>query len=236
MFCLPSLPCQPRPACLPCAVLLDPRELARRDRRVLGRTIAVPGEPRRRPHQADRADDDEAEPPAPAVDQQQRDGNRQHPPDARPEEHDAVGLPALAQRKPLGQPARHAGEGAGFSGAEQEPRGDERAIPHGCAGQHRERRPPQHDARQHAAGTDHVDEPSRRDFEHRVGERERAQHLTHLDRREMQIVADERRGRRDADAIEIGDDGEEKGEEQDAEPRPRSRGGFQVHRRYSSGS
>ena len=163
-------------------------------------------------------------------------GTDSMPPTRDPKNITPLAFPRSLSGNHWDSPRDMLGERAGFSGAEQEPRGDERAIPHGCAGQHRERRPPQHDARQHAAGPDDVDEPSRRDFEHRVGERERAQHLAHLDRREMQIVADERRGRRDADAIEIGDDGEEKGEEQDAEPRPRSRGGFEVHRRYSSGS
>ena len=217
-------------------ILFDPRELARRDRGVFGRTVAIPGEPRGRPHEADGADDDEAEAPAPPVDQQQRDRHRQHAADARSEEHDAVGLAALTQRKPHGQAPRHTGERPGLAGAEQEPCRDERLVAGRRAGQHREGRPPQHDACEHPARAGDVHEPSRRDLEEGIRERKGAQHLAHLKRGQAEIVGDERCGRRNADTIQVGDDGEEKREEQDARAGSRSGGGIRVHRRYSSGS
>ena len=85
------------------------------------------------------------------------------------------------------------------------------------AGQHRERRPPQHDARQHAARPLDVAEPAGGNLEQRVGERERAEHHAHLQDGQMQILHDERRRGGDADAIEVGDDGEQKREPEDAD-------------------
>ena len=90
------------------------------------------------------------------------------------------------------------------------------AKPRAAAGQHRERRPPQHDPRQHAARALHVAEPSRGDLEERVRKREGAEHHAHLEDAEVQVVHDVGRGGRDADAIEVGDDGEQKGEAEDA--------------------
>jgi hypothetical protein len=51
-----------------------------------------------------------------------------------------------------------------------------------------------------------------RHFEQRVGERERAEHRAHLHEREPEVLSDERRGDRDADAIEVGNDREKEGE------------------------
>ena len=55
------------------------------------------------------------------------------------------------------------------------------------AGQHRERRPPQHDARQHAARALDVAQPARRNLEQRIGQRERAEHDAHLEDAQVQV-------------------------------------------------
>ena len=92
----------------------------------------------------------------------------------------------------------------------------ERSKPARRAGQHREAGPPQHDARQHAPRTAHVAEPARGHLEQRVRQRERAEDDAHLQDREVQILHDGRRRRRDADAIEIGDDGQQEGKREHA--------------------
>ena len=108
-------------------------------------------------------------PPTPAGDQQQRDGRREHAAHARAEKHDAVGRPRSRtgnQREKLR---------AMFGNAPASPAPNRNRIatserkPARRAGEHRERRPPQHDPRQHAARAVHVAQPAGRNFEERVG-------------------------------------------------------------------
>ena len=128
---------------------------------------------------------------------------------------------------PLARPRSRAGNQreklrAMFGKAPASPRrtgtGSRRATanPRAAAGQHRERGPPEHDPRQHPARTLHVAEPARGDLEQRVRQRERAEHHAHLEDAEVQVLHDVGRGRRDADAIEVGDDGEQKREAENA--------------------
>ena len=161
----------------PDAVLLDPGQLRRR-RPTGGRradrdtTRAMPRPTRGRACRRRRSS--RASPSA-AI-RTQRDGRRQHPADARAEEEHAVGLAALARGEPPRERARDVGKGARLARAEEKPDRQERRKAARGAGQHREGRPPQHDARQHAPRTADVAQPSRRNLEQRVGERERAEH------------------------------------------------------------
>ena len=120
--------------------------------------------------------------------------------------------------------ADRVGERPGLAGAEQEADGQERPVALGRAGERGEGGPPQHDARQHPARAHHVAEPSRWHFEERVGEGEGAEHQAHLHQREPEVVHHVRRGNRDADAIEEGDDGEQERHPQHAIAHPRAGG------------
>ena len=82
------------------------------------------------------------------------------------------------------------------------------------AGQGGERRPPHHDAREHAPRADAVAHHAGRNFEETVGEREHARHPSPPDGVDPQVLLHARSGHRDADAIEIGD-GEQQDEQTD---------------------
>src|SRR5439155_17410275 len=127
--------------------------------------IAVPRGPRGGPDEADRAEDDEACAPSDAADEEQRQRNRDHPAEPRPEEHQAARAPALDARKPPCEGAHDVWKRAGLSRAEHEPHGDERAKALHRAGEHREHRPPEHDTRQYAARSAYVPEPAGRNLE-----------------------------------------------------------------------
>ena len=188
---------------------------------ILG-AVAIPREPRRGPGETDRPEQHEARSPAPSRDDEQRHRRRQHPTDARSQEHHAVGTPSLADRKPPREAARDVWKRACLTRAEQKADRDQRREPACRRRQHREGGPPQHDARQDAPRTDDVAEPSRGDLEQRIRQGERAEDDAHLEHAEVQVVDDVRRRGGDTDAIEVGDDREEKREAEHARPDTRS--------------
>ena len=78
---------------------------------------------------------------------------------------------------------------------------------HDPSGRRGEERPPHDDPHEHAARADLVAQPAARNFEQRVRPAEGGQRPAHLNRGQLQLFADEWRGDRDADAIDVGDDG-----------------------------
>ena len=88
-----------------------------------------------------------------------------------------------------------------------------------------ERRPPEHDARQHLARAHDVAHPAARNLEGRVCPGEGAEHPSHLHRIQTQLAAHGRCGRRNGDAIEVGDDRQDGRESEDRVARARRRHG-----------
>ena len=124
------------------------------------------------------------------MDQQQRERNADHPACSRAEQHRAIRLASLRKREPVRDRVRRARQRARFARAKQKSRRDERTVAGGGAGQHRERRPPHDDPREHLPRTDDIGQPAGRNLEHRVGERKRAEHPRHLRVGQMQFVRD----------------------------------------------
>ena len=120
----------------------------------------------------------------------------------------AVGARPLVRRKPAGQGAGDA------SGRPRLPRrrtqkrvtSSTEIVP-GDAGEAGKDRPSRHDPGEDFPLPDAVAEPSGRQFEDRIAEGENAEHVAHLDVREMQIARDPRRRRGKADPIQIRDQG-----------------------------
>ena len=191
---------------------MNPREFLRIHGRMIVGPVAKPGEPRRGPDDAGRAEQHEADAPSPLGDDQQGDRRRQHAADARSEKHHAVGAAPFVDRKPLRETARDVRKRTRLTGAEQKTDCDKRQEPSRRCRQHRERRPPQHDTRQHAARPDDVAQPSRRNLEQRIRQGEGAEDDAHLQHGEVQVVDDVRRRGGNADAIQVCNDREEKRE------------------------
>jgi len=104
----------------------------------------------------------------------------------------------------------------GLTGAEEEPDGDERGQSLRRTRQHGERRPPQHDAREHAPGTAAVTHHAGRNFEETVGKREHPRDPSPPDRVDPKVVLHARSRHRDADPIDIGDGKQEDEQTHDA--------------------
>jgi CTP synthase len=104
---------------------------------------------------------------------------------------------------------------AGLAGAEQEADDEEGPEVPDPARRGGEERPPQHDADQDPAGAHLVAPVAGRDLEGGVGHRERREDPGHLRLVEAQVGADQRRGLRDGDAIDVLDDGQDDRENDD---------------------
>ena len=130
----------------------------------------------------DRAEHEEGRAPAVADldrhDQQRRDRAANL---ARHQQH-AGHARALRRREPARDDDGGVRKRAGFAGAEAEPGEQQQVVVRHRAGQRRERGPPQHHARQHAARADAIAQRAGGDLEQAVGQREHRRHPAPADR------------------------------------------------------
>ena len=188
---------------------------------MLGRVVPVPGAPGQGPGDAERSEDHEAGPPSPPLDEDDGEGRGERAAEAGAEEEHAVRPPPLAGREPSREGAEQVRERARLSGAEEEADDEQRAQAPGRPGQHREARPPEHDAGQYPARAHDVAAPARRHLEERVGEREGAEDGAHLQHGQPEVGHDGGRRGRDADPVQVRHDreGESEGEDPVADAR-----------------
>ena len=118
------------------------------------------------------------------------------------------------RREPARDDDRGVRERARFAGAEAEPGDEQQVVVRHRAGQRRERRPPQHHARQHAARTDAIAERAGGNLEQAVGQREHRRHPSPADGIDAEVLLHARPRHGNADAVDVGD-----GEQQDEKPR-----------------
>ena len=142
-------------------------------------------------------------------------------------EEEALHAAALAQRDPTREGERGVGPRAGLAGAEEEADDEQAGVVPGAGGGHGECRPPDDDAREHAARADFLAPPRADDFESGIGDGEGAEDEAHLELGEIEVAGDLGGEGGDADSIEIGYGGEE---EEKAACLETSAGGFH-HRR-----
>src|SRR5260370_28608795 len=90
-----------------------------------------------------------------------------------------------------------------FPGPEKEPCYQEPWIVKRTSRQHREGRPPQNNVCEHAARPHLVTPPTGRDVENPKRQGDRAEHKTHLDLAQSQILHHQRGGERDTDAVQV---------------------------------
>ena len=121
---------------------------------------------------------------------------------------------ALRWRKPARDDDGCVRKCAGLAGAEAES-GDAGAGSSSTPpGQRSERRPPQHDPRQHAARADAIAQRAGGNLEQAIGQREHRRHPSPSDRIDAEILLHTRTRDGDTDPVDVSD-----GEEQDEEPR-----------------
>ena len=169
------------------------------------RRIAKPSIPGHRPDEPERPEQREQRPPA-EIDEQRRDQQGSQPAgEVHAHEKNALRRAALLPRKPARERAGGVGQRPGFAGAEQKPDPHQRRVAEREAREHGERRPPADDPRQHPPRADPIAPPAGGNLERRVGQIERAEHIPHLRRTEIEIARDVGPGHRNADPIEIGD-------------------------------
>ena len=179
---------------------------------MIGRLVAEPAEPGRRPDEAGQPEAGEDAAPADVRLEQPDQRRRQPAEEERAGEEHALDAPALRGGDPAREGARGVRPGARLAGAEQEPHREHAAVaPHRRRGDG-EGRPPADDPRQHPPRADALAPPRRRDLEERVGDGEGAEHVAHVELRQRQVAHDRRRQRRDADPIEVRDAGQAHGE------------------------
>ena len=180
----------------------------------LFRRIAEPRIPDRRPDEARGAEHEERHPPSVAYLDRQHQQRRDGAADLAGHQIHSGDRGALPRRKPTRHHDCRIRKCAGFAGPEEEP-GDEQRVEAGHRARQRgERRPPHHDAREHAPRTEAIAHHACRDFEETVGEGEHPGHPSPPDGVDPQVFLHARSGHRDADPIEIGD-GKQQDEQSD---------------------
>ena len=183
----------------------DHRELGRVHSRMLGRVVAEPAPPGDRPEDPEAAEEREHQPPAHVLEETDHEWLARGAAERGGHDQQAERTAALAGRQPARKRARGRREHSGLTHTEEEPHREQR---HEAGGESRgsgHDRPPDHDARQRHPGSEAVGEPAARDLEQRVGQRERAEDESHLGVAEAELRTNGRRGRGDADPVEVGD-------------------------------
>ena len=169
------------------------------------RRIAKPSIPGHRPDEPERPEQGEQRPPAEIGEQRRHQQRSQPAGEVHAHEKNALRRAALLPREPPRERPRGVRQRAGLAGAEQKPDRHQRRIAERDAREHGERGPPADDPRQDPPRADPIAPPAGGNLEQRVGEVERAEHITHLRRAEVEIARDVGPGHRDADPIEIRD-------------------------------
>src|ERR1035437_2716932 len=186
----------------------DEERLGLVDAAVVARFIAKPAVPGRGPDYADECTEHEDAAPGKEAEEPGYKEGREAARNVGRGEEIALHAAAFAQRNPTRERQSGVGPRAGFSGAEEEADDEQAGVVPRPSGSHGECRPPDDDARQHAARADFLTPPRAEDFERRIGNGEGAEHEAHLQFGEMQIARDLGSQRGDANPIEVGHGGE----------------------------
>ncbi len=174
------------------------------------RRIPKPRVPGQAPHDAEEAEHEEGRPPAVAHLNRHDEQRRQGGADLTGHPHGAPGPRALGDRHPAADHRGRIGVGAGLARAKTEPHQQQDGVIRHRPRERGEGRPPDHDPRQDAARADAIAQRAGGDFEGAIGQKEDAGDPAPRFGADVQGVLHARAGNGDADAVQVGDDGEQR--------------------------
>ncbi len=177
---------------------------------LLVRRIPKPRVPGQAPDDADEAEHEEGRPPAVTHLNRDDEQRRQGGADLTGHPHGAPGAGALGDRHPAADHRGRIGVGTGLARAKTEPHQQQDGVIRHRPRERREGRPPDDDPRQNAAWADAIAQRSARDFEGAVRQKEDAGNPAPRLGTDVQSVLHARAGDGDADAVQVGDDGEQR--------------------------